>query len=116
MNRNTRTFFAAFAMALILILALCGFVAVDLSTDRYMPDKFGPFFEINSVKSDSVEFSFQAGEYILDTSIVAKAEEQFKKLSGLIPALPRLCASLAEATTELGTQKLKQAMSDSSSN
>lgn len=84
-KRKTQAFFGAFAITVILIGALCGFVAVDLSTDHYMPDRFGPFFEIASITPDGVEFSLLAGNYMLDAAPVRNLLAELKKYRGLFP-------------------------------
>lgn len=95
MKRNIKNFFAAFAITGIMIGALCGFVAVDLSTDRYMPGQFGPFFEISRIESESVEFSFLAERYILDVKPTDETAAAVKKYRGLLPVLPQIFSSLA---------------------
>lgn len=94
-KRKTHAFFGSFAITVILIGALCGFAAVDLSTDRYMPDRFGPFFEIAAITPGGVEFSFLAGDYVLDVSPVRGIIAELKKYRGLFPSPPRVFASLA---------------------
>lgn len=109
MNRNVKIFFAAFAITGILIGALCGFVAVDLSTGRYMPGKFGSFFEVQSIKLDEIEFTFQAQSYTLDTRPIGKAGETARKYRGLLPLLPQVVSSLAADATDIILKQLQSA-------
>lgn len=93
-NGKIKSFFAAFALTCIIIGAFCGFAAVDLSTDRYMPEQFGTFFEIGKIKSGSIEFSFLAEQYILETQPPEEIRAILEKYRGLLPVLPQLFANL----------------------
>lgn len=94
-NGKIKSFFAAFSLTCILIGAFCGFAAVDLSTDRYMPGQFGPFFEISKIQSGSFDFTFLAERYILETRPPEETAALIKKYRGLIPVLPQIFSSLA---------------------
>lgn len=95
MNRKIKSFFAAFAVTGILIGAWCGFAAVDLSTDRYMPGQFGPLLEISKVGDGSIEYSFLAERQILDLKPSEDIRRTAKKFRGLFPVLPQIFSSLA---------------------
>lgn len=94
MNRKTKNFVGAFTITLILLLATAGFIAVDLSTDRYMPNQFGPFFEIKSINASGMVFSFLAGDYFLDASYLTGLRLKLSEYRGLLPAAPRVSSTL----------------------
>lgn len=108
MNKSIRSFFAAFAITGILIGALCGFAAVDLSTGRYMPGRFGSFFEVQSIKLDQIEFTFLAQNYTLDTFAAARAGEAARKYRGLLPILPQVVSSLAADATDMILKQIQE--------
>lgn len=95
MNRKFKSFFAAFALTGILVGAWCGFAAVDLSTEKYMPGQFGPLLEISRIGDGSVEYSFLAERHILDVKPPKDILAVAKKYRGLLPALPQIFSSLA---------------------
>lgn len=107
MNRKTQSFFGAFCITVILIGALCGFVAVDLSTDKYMPDQFGPFFVVESITEDGAAFSYMAGYYTLDFAPVKNVLQILSKYRGLLPAIPRAAASLAAQGMEEAINRMQ---------
>ncbi len=71
-QKKKRGFGGAFAVTAILLGMLCGFTAVDLSTDKYMPGQFGSFFEISSITVDGVNFELLGQRYFLDARALDK--------------------------------------------
>jgi hypothetical protein len=59
-------FWGAFAVTLLVLIAACGFIAVDLSTDKYMPGQFGSLFEIQSLTAESLDFELLGKAYSID--------------------------------------------------
>jgi hypothetical protein len=100
MTRKSRCFTAAFAVTLILIGAFCGFAAVDLSMERYMPGQFGPMFTISQINSDGVDFSAFAVEYRLDARPFKQARAFLSQYRGLFPAAPRAASALTAEIIE----------------
>lgn len=112
MKRKTQVFWSAFAITGILIGALCGFVAVDLSTDRYMPNQFGPMFEISSINSGGADFTFLSVNYHLDAAPVRKITETLAGFRGFFPLITRAASCGAAAATRLAQEKLDKLLAD----
>lgn len=94
MTRKTQQFIAAFAVAVIFIGALCGFVLVDLSTDRYLPAQFGALFQIGSISDAGVRFTAMGTEYSIAAEQFDTARRQIWEYRGLLPGNINLTACL----------------------
>ena len=104
MRQKKRLTFSAFCITALLIVALCGFVAVDLSTDRYMPGRFGPLMQISSISEAGVYFSFMGDEYFIDPQPLEQAKQVLHPYRGLLPARPRIVQALTIYIEQLCTQ------------
>jgi len=85
MKSKVRFFAGAFAVTAILMMALCGFMLVDLSADRYMPGHLQPMFLISSIGADGVELSFMGKEYTVSTRPPSGEDSLLAALKGLLP-------------------------------
>ena len=97
MKKKVYFFAGGFAITLILIGALCGFMAVDLSTDRYMPGRFGSVFSVSSLDAGGMTLSWMGVEYGLASPLAQLDAQTLLQLRGALP-LPW------QAASGLGTQ------------
>lgn len=95
MKKRTKQCIGAFLITVILIGALCGFVAVDLSTDRYMPGQFGPLFQVSTLGADGLSFSYMGKDYLLMAQPFAQLRQAVEPYRGLLPQHLRIAAALA---------------------
>lgn len=99
-RRKTQQFLAAFSIACILVLGLCGFILVDLSSDRYMPSEYGPLFLIRSVNQEGMELAALGEEYQISSESGACVHEILWRFRGI---LPRTVFQAAEVTVKAYT-------------
>lgn len=85
-REKTRLFLGGFMVTTILVGALCGFAAVDLTTDRYMPGAFGPMFEISSLSGEGMRFSFMGEPWLLSFAPLEEASRVLREYRGVLPA------------------------------
>lgn len=95
MKKKVRMFAAGFLVTAVLLGTLCGFMAVDLSTDRYMPGQFGPILQVGRIDGGGVSFSVMGSEYRLSTEPLAEAGDLLLRYRGLIPAHLRASGAAA---------------------
>jgi len=95
LKRNARYFVAALSVTLILIGALYGFILVDLSTERYMPELFSPIYLINEVNSQGIGFYWLGQQYRLETARIKEVKETLLSLRGFIPRTMRIAGAAA---------------------
>ncbi len=93
-HKRKRSFGGAFTVTAIMLGMLCGFTAVDLSTDRYMPGQFGSLFEISSVTVEGVDFEFLGERYFIDARALDKPLAALKEYRGLLPGSPQIVSEL----------------------
>jgi len=91
----------SFAVTLILLLLCAGFIAVDLSFDKYMPGNFGSFFEITSLTPRGMAFTVMSNDYHIPFSIGDMDKEFFARLRSLLPAMPSAGAKAAAHAAEM---------------
>lgn len=85
MKRRTQQCIAAFAITAILVGAMCGFMAVDLSTDRYMPGQFDPLFHISRMDSTGLDVSLLGWNLSVDSVEMDQVKEGIWLWRGLLP-------------------------------
>lgn len=85
MKRKTQQFIGAFLITAILIAALCGFVLVDLSTDRYMPGAFAPLFQVSSVNEEGIAFAALGERYQIDAQGLEPSFQNIWEWRGIMP-------------------------------
>jgi len=100
MNEKKRMIFGAFAVTLILLLLCAGFVAVDLSSGKYMPGQFGAFFEITSVTPDGVSLTVLSNDYHFPFYSGGMDKDLLVRLRSALPALPFAVGSAAAQAVE----------------
>jgi hypothetical protein len=93
--KKSRIFISAFAVSLILIAGLCGFAAVDLSTERYMPGQFGVFLRIEPVPGEELAVILLGRRYSLRAEALELPRKLMGEFRGLLPAAPRIAHALA---------------------
>ena len=91
---SVKRFMGAFWGCTILLAGLCGFAVIDLSTEHYMPGRFGAMLRVNSINSEGAVFEVMGQEYQFDTGLVRAGLEQLSRWSPLLPASPQISALL----------------------
>lgn len=86
LTRKTQLFLASLAMTLIVILSLCGFALVDLSSDRYMPGQFTRIVDFYSLDASGARFSLFGTGWEITPSSAAAFLEPLQKFRALSPA------------------------------
>jgi hypothetical protein len=94
MNQKTKHFLAVFALSLILILALSGFLAVDLTAERDMGGEYEPLFRLSAITSHGMEISLLGKHYYFLPELLTPAKEVIWKLRGLLPDSAQAAALL----------------------
>lgn len=94
MKRRTQQFVAAFVIAGIAVAALCGFLAVDLSTDRYMPADYAPLFQVTSVGPEGVRFAAFGTRYEIGSGQFDGLRETLWEYRGYLPRTVVLTGAL----------------------
>lgn len=115
-----RSFAAGFAATLIAIGALCGFLLVDLSTERYMPGRFGSMLIIFSITQEGMDFSVMGREYHFSFDHVQEKLLHSHRWQGLLPAEMQLgsllgaevCSRAQDALEQRRQEQAQQAMWD----
>ena len=82
------------AVTLILIGTVCGFMLVDLSSDRYMPGEFAPLYLIDAVDAQGLSFHWMGEAYRVDPRSVMEIQARLWPWRGLLPRAVRLAAGL----------------------
>ena len=80
-----RLFTGAFVVTAILIAALCGFAAVDLSTERYMPGSFAPMLQLNRLDQNGMELAFMGQRYVFPAVYLDRAQKFLRRHIYLLP-------------------------------
>jgi len=91
---DIKRFMGAFWACIILFAGLCGFAAIDLSTEYYMPGKFGAMLRLNSINKDGVALEFMGEYYHIDTSGMHTVIKQLEKWRTMLPAAPQISVLL----------------------
>lgn len=94
MKRRTRQGAAAFLITGIVMIALCGFLAVDLSTDRYMPGQFVPMFEISEVNENGMRVALFGVRYRVEPARLDFVKELACRYRALLPDSVQAAAHL----------------------
>lgn len=94
-KRRTQQFVAAFVISGIVIAALCGFILVDLSTERYLPGQIGPLFAVEEIDAKGLKVALLGQRYTFDASALEGALDVVWRNRGLLPTGQRLagCAT-----------------------
>lgn len=95
MKAKIRMFLGAFFITCVLIGGLVGFMAVDLSTQRYMPGQFPHMFLVDWVGPEGAEVSWMGKSYYLNAHTAGKVQEVIWSYRGFLPSGMRLTGSLA---------------------
>ena len=85
MKRKLRLFTGAFVVTAILIAALCGFAAVDLSAERYMPGSFAPMLQLHRLDQNGLDLAFMGQRHVLPTAYLSQVEEFLRQHIYLLP-------------------------------
>lgn len=93
-KRRTQQFVAAFVISGIVIAALCGFILVDLSTDRYMPGQVAPLFEISGLNAGGVRIALLGQYYALETKALDEVRGHMWRWRSLLPNSTRATGGL----------------------
>jgi len=97
MKAKTRLFIGGFLITFIFISALCGLLVVDLSTDRYLPGRFGPMFAVSNVSAEGLDFSLMGDEYRLSVTGARRWLAYLEPYEGLLPLSIQIAHALGEA-------------------
>ena len=93
--KNTRAFIGAFLITAVCIGGVCGFIAVDLRTERYMPGEFPPIFLISGMDENGVDIAWMGKLYHVDAREARKIQEKLREYRGLIPRTARIAGGFA---------------------
>ena len=94
LKNKARAFIGALSVTLILIGMVCGFILVDLSSDRYMPGMFAPIYLINEMGAQGVFFYWMGQAYHLPIERVKEIQAAVWAWRGMIPRAVRLAGSV----------------------
>jgi hypothetical protein len=94
MPPKTRQALAAFTISIILILALAGFLAVDLTAGRDLRGEYEPLFRFSGITPDGMEISLFGERYFFLPHLLAPIKEAAWKLRGLLPESTQAAAIL----------------------
>ena len=94
-STKVKYFTGALCVALILIGMICGFVLVDLSSDRYMPGMLPPIYLINYIGPDGAYFYLMGQAYRLEIEYVMQLQRVLWDFRGFLPRSIRLAGGLA---------------------
>ena len=97
LQRQARLFIAALCVTLIVITMILGFMAVDLSSERYMPGMLDPIYMVGELGEQGVYFYWMGQAYKIYSGQVMQAGIDFWELRGLLPPSIRLAGGLAVA-------------------
>jgi hypothetical protein len=92
--KKWRIFIGAFAASMIVIAGLCGFAAVDLSTERFMPGQFGVFLRIEPVPGEELAIVLLGRRYSVKAEDLEAPRKALEDYRGLLPAAPRIARAL----------------------
>ena len=95
MPRKVKAFVSGFLIAAISISAICGLVAVDILSGRYMPGVTEPMFLISNVGPHGVDISFMGQRYSISASALAELQQSLWPYRTLLPRSIRMSASAA---------------------
>ena len=94
LKNKARYFIGALSVTLILIGMVCGFILVDLSSDRYMPGMFAPIYLIDGMGPGGISFYWMGQAYHLPIERVKEIQGMIWAWRGLIPRTMRLAGSV----------------------
>ena len=97
LQRQARLFITALSITLILIAMVLGFMAVDLSSERYMPGILDPIYMVGELGEQGVYFYWMGQAYKIYSGQVMQAGIDFWQFRGLLPPSIRLAGGLAAA-------------------
>ena len=97
-------FAGAFLTTAVLLGGVTGFMAVDLSTDRYMPNRFPRMFLVDQVGPKGATLSWMGQNYYLNAQTVGKIQVTLWEYRGLLPGELRLAANLAAQAMDVFQQ------------
>jgi hypothetical protein len=80
---------------MIIIAGLCGFAAVDLSTERYMPGQFGVFLRIEPVPGEELSLILLGRRYSISAEDLEAPRKLLEEFRGLLPTTSRIASALA---------------------
>jgi hypothetical protein len=92
--KKWRIFIGAFAASMIIIAGLCGFAAVDLSTERFMPGQFGVFLRIEPVPGEELAVILLGRRYSIKAEDLEAPRKLIESFRGLLPIAPRIANAL----------------------
>jgi len=93
LTNSARQFMGALSITLILIGMVCGFILVDLSSDRYMPGMFAPIYLIDEMGPGGIYFYWMGQAYHLSIEQVKEMQRMIWTWRGFIPRAMRLAGS-----------------------
>lgn len=95
MKHKARLFFGAFLVTAVWLAGVAGFLAVDLSTDRYMPGRFPRLFLVEILGPEGAALSWMGQRYELHAQAVGTAQQALWRYRSFLPSEARLTGSLA---------------------
>ena len=94
-HKNTRAFFGAFLVSLILIGAVCGFMVVEIRTERYMPGNYPPMFLVSNMDEKGADIAWMGHSYRIDAQTISDMQMDAWKYRAMLPGTVRLAGALA---------------------
>jgi hypothetical protein len=104
-----KKFINAFALSMILLAGLCGFAAVDLSTEKYMPGQFAVFLKIEAKPGEELALILLGQRYSLNVKALEAPAELLKDFRGLLPAAPRAAWALTGQAVRAAADSISSA-------
>jgi hypothetical protein len=101
-----RKFISAFALSTVLLAGLCGFAAVDLSTEKYMPRQFSVFLKIEAKPGEELALILMGRRYSLNAKALEASGKLLQDYRGLLPAVPRVASVLTGQAVRAAADKL----------
>ena len=100
MQKNARHFIGGLAVTLVLIGMICGFILVDLSSERYMPGMFAPIYLIDDLGAEGISIYWMGQIRSLEIATVKEIQATVWNFRGLIPRTIRLAGGVVAAIAQ----------------
>ena len=109
-----KRFMGAFWACIILFAGFCGFAVIDLSSELYMPGRFGSLLRLNSLDENGIELELMGENYHISLSAISEGRKLLEPWHPLLPAAPQLAAAFTEQLYHRAEEYLEQRYSTES--